>query len=55
MIVAERDLPVNCPKCYHPMMQGPLQPRRGSGDNRTADWYCANCRHVIWAKANQEG
>jgi uncharacterized protein with PIN domain len=43
------ELEVNCPKCSHPMMSGPLQPKRGSGDYRTADWYCANCHHVVWA------
>jgi len=53
--MTERDLPVNCPKCYHPMMSGPLQPKRGSGDNRTADWWCANCHHAIWAKTQKEG
>lgn len=37
-----------CSECEHPMMSGPIQPKRGSGDFRTADWYCANCHHVIW-------
>jgi hypothetical protein len=41
-----------CPKCGHPMMdgEGVLQPRRGKGDPRVADWWCADCHHVIWAK-----
>jgi hypothetical protein len=48
-----RESPVHrgrkCPSCGHPMMAGPIRPKRGSGDNRLADWYCANCHHVIWA------
>ncbi len=39
-----------CPECGHRMMSGPIQPRRGSGDLRTADWYCANCHLAIWTK-----
>ena len=44
----------HCPECEHPMMEGPLQPKRGSGDYRVADWWCANCHHVIWAQAQPE-
>jgi transposase-like protein len=41
--------PKKCPSCKHPMMSGPLQPKRGSGDNRVADWWCADCHYTIWA------
>jgi uncharacterized protein with PIN domain len=53
--------PKKCPKCGHPMMdcEGEIQPRRGEGDHRKADWWCADCHHVIWAKdqpaQSQEG
>lgn len=47
-----------CPACKHPMMSGPLRLRERdelnepTGDYRTADWFCANCHHVVWAKVD---
>lgn len=45
-----------CPNCEHPMLdcEGVLQPRRGSGDNRYADWYCMSCHYVIWTGASSQ-
>jgi hypothetical protein len=43
--------PKKCRACKHPMMSGPLQPKRGSGDNRVADWWCADCHYTIWAQS----
>lgn len=44
---------MKCPECGHPMIEGwdTFQPKRGSGDNRVADWYCANCHYVVWASS----
>lgn len=41
----------SCPKCSHPMMQGPLTVRKpNSRDRWTAAWWCANCHFSIEQK-----
>jgi hypothetical protein len=46
-----------CPRCGHPMMQGPLRVRRtpDAEERVTADWWCANCHHAIEPESEPAG
>lgn len=46
-----------CPKCGHPMVQGPINVRdRAQVDEpfRTASAWCANCHYRIWQDNQDE-